>query len=570
MNWKECFEARILARGSDYYERGLVSELSVDDNSVDAVVFGSEPYDVHIELHNGCVEEMYCDCPYAEENNCKHMAAVLYALESDRQGEPVASFNPVYNEEAGREKALSEQAIVDDLLETGDISAVKAFIREALRIDDDLRRRFLLRFSDSVGDDQLNECMKLVKKVFGRSYYDDYADAASKLVPVVDVLDEMTRRRQLEKAFTLATELYDDMAGWELYPDYSYEEDDWCGDLYDIADSCVEAFLAIIDGGGELADRLFDWLSERIDGIDGCEDEQFEHRLATLFTDNFNQPEQLSKKLEIIDRIVDSYDHPNNNPFCRADYQLSRWVGQRLSVMRQLGMDVSEYQRRFWRLPDIRAEHIDRLIEDSNIAEAINALNESIEIDAQLQGLVIEHTRKLSMLYQREADEQKYREMLWRLVCDCKTGSLEEYNELKALYSPDEWLLEREKVFDSLKVGRPAFLNQLYIEEDLLDRLLEWLTVNASISNLNSYFTELKDAFPAQLLELYSRAVRRDAESASSRPHYKELTSNLKTIGRLPQGGAVAREIADEWRRLYPRRRAMMDELDKAGFSKQV
>lgn len=28
---------------------------------------------------------MYCDCTYAEENNCKHMVAILYYLENDGQ-----------------------------------------------------------------------------------------------------------------------------------------------------------------------------------------------------------------------------------------------------------------------------------------------------------------------------------------------------------------------------------------------------------------------------------------------------------------------------------------------------
>lgn len=40
----------------------------------------------------------------------------------------------------------------------------------------------------------------------------------------------------------------------------------------------------------------------------------------------------------------------------------------------------------------------------------------------------------------------------------------------------------------------------------------------------------------------------------------------LKKIRRYPGGKEKAAEIAENWRALYYRRRAMMDEMQKAGF----
>ncbi len=41
---------------------------------------------MEILLDGNSIEDMFCDCPYAEEGNyCKHMAAVLFAVDA---GEP--------------------------------------------------------------------------------------------------------------------------------------------------------------------------------------------------------------------------------------------------------------------------------------------------------------------------------------------------------------------------------------------------------------------------------------------------------------------------------------------------
>ena len=104
MCWKDYFDETILGRGLDYYERGAVSEIIADDDGIRAVVNGSQSYDVHIALSNGEIQEMYCDCPYAEMYNCKHMAAVLYAFEDTRPTETNVREPYKYYEDIERER----------------------------------------------------------------------------------------------------------------------------------------------------------------------------------------------------------------------------------------------------------------------------------------------------------------------------------------------------------------------------------------------------------------------------------------------------------------------------------
>ena len=83
-NWQEYFLPRILERGWNYYKDGAVQSLTTTPTGYRATVSGTEDYEVEIELNGDEIAEMYCDCPYAADGNyCKHMAAVLYAVEEE-------------------------------------------------------------------------------------------------------------------------------------------------------------------------------------------------------------------------------------------------------------------------------------------------------------------------------------------------------------------------------------------------------------------------------------------------------------------------------------------------------
>jgi DNA anti-recombination protein RmuC len=52
----------------------------------------------------------------------------------------------------------------------------------------------------------------------------------------------------------------------------------------------------------------------------------------------------------------------------------------------------------------------------------------------------------------------------------------------------------------------------------------------------------------------------------TDRKRYKELMKYLKKISKYPDGQKKAQHIAEEWKLVYKRRPAMMDELQKMGF----
>ena len=83
-NFKEAIDPAILQRGRQYYDGDRILELNqLDDRHCVATVEGTDRYQVFIVTHpdDGTVG-WACDCPYDLGPVCKHVAAVLFALEA--------------------------------------------------------------------------------------------------------------------------------------------------------------------------------------------------------------------------------------------------------------------------------------------------------------------------------------------------------------------------------------------------------------------------------------------------------------------------------------------------------
>ena len=110
MEWKKYFYETMIKRGRQYYNSGRVKRLHYTNGQWTAIVRGSRHYSVKIRLdENGEIRRMSCDCPFADGGeNCKHMAAVLMAIEEEQkkdvQEEEVQQLQP---DAAETEKAVS-------------------------------------------------------------------------------------------------------------------------------------------------------------------------------------------------------------------------------------------------------------------------------------------------------------------------------------------------------------------------------------------------------------------------------------------------------------------------------
>ncbi|MUW13454.1 SWIM zinc finger domain-containing protein [Halorubrum sp. CBA1125] len=121
-----CTDA-VFERGERYRGEGRIREIHRVDTTVTAVVSGSRQYDVRVDLTPDGFAP-WCDCPYDGPGACKHVVAVLL--------------------ECGDDPPPDDGDRLDAALDGADVDELRAFLREELATDADLRDRFLARVGE--------------------------------------------------------------------------------------------------------------------------------------------------------------------------------------------------------------------------------------------------------------------------------------------------------------------------------------------------------------------------------------------------------------------------------------
>jgi hypothetical protein len=102
--------------------------------------------------------------------------------------------------------------------------------------------------------------------------------------------------------------------------------------------------------------------------------------------------------------------------------------------------------------------------------------------------------------------------------------------------------------------------------DGLYERLFRYATSGKSMVFMDKFAATLGEKRPKETLIFYVDCLREDMKNASNQKRYAELVKRLKPLSGLPGGAEAAASLAQEWRAAYPRRRAMLEELKKAGF----
>lgn len=82
-SFKKVNPAQILTRGREYVRGGKILDLAFDEEELTwkARVEGTDLYDVRIDIQSNGSLKCSCTWPYDMGEQCKHIAAVLYAIE---------------------------------------------------------------------------------------------------------------------------------------------------------------------------------------------------------------------------------------------------------------------------------------------------------------------------------------------------------------------------------------------------------------------------------------------------------------------------------------------------------
>lgn len=561
--WSRLFSEIILKRGKDYWEDGAVGKIVCysDKNTVSAVVFGSEDYQAAITLSEDGkkIQNMECSCPFAKDgNNCKHMAALLYAIEDENDTEHTEETrekheNDEYDDDI-ENIGTTDVSLFDELAEVINrlsVEELRRYLAEAAKSDPALRDRLLFSRKATVSPNlkkqwkqELDAIIEDAKDCYG--WVDDLYSLSRALTKFLDkTVAYLSGHGEAEEAFRMVCAAYDKFA--------SVEGDDSDGEYHDFFNECVYYWDTLLKySTPEFHSAVYPWF-ETNNGDDLYAD-AFGYMLTA-----FNDEELLHRQLVFIDRLIDETDP-------KHEYRLERLIETRLSVMKKLSFPETEliaFRKKYHAFSNIRKQEIELALSRHNFPEAEALLRESLLLDHDKWGLVDEYHKQLLALFEKSGQEEKYREELRDYVLKHSQSDLTYILKLKAQLPKEQWEKIRETLLtDSVHSGIRCDLME---NEGLYQRLFDTASNEYSGYALLQYEKTLKKHFPVELRDVLLARTDRAMEQASTRKEYARIIASMKRILTYPEGKEMLAEMIQQWKKDY-RRPAMLEELKKAGF----
>lgn len=537
MEWETYFQKRILDRGYDYYFDDRVENLRVNSNRIKAVVNGTDFYHVEIKLNGNKIIGMSCDCPYAlDGHNCKHMAAVLYEWQLRVTHPEIDSLQLV--EDASEEDVRSFLIqVLDDnpnLVETFKQYTQNEFSLTTM-IDD----------LEGVCDSYSNG-YHYIDYEFSRDFCDDYEDAVDKW------LDVLKKRDQYSLAFRFLLKSY------EVF--YKLDIEDNGGETVALSVIIISQWANIIMCMDDL-ERLeaFVELGQYLNSMRDYYDSQ---KIIEIFFDCLSGKEFLKLKLDLVKKQLD-YIESHDDIFNRG-YAIEGFAKKYLELLKKnkaSKKEISAVYKKYWEYIPIRMDCVYTCINNKEYDKALDYIDECIDFEYENQDRMKFNIKLKKDIYKKQGNIKAYREELKNLILFFNDTNLEDYVELRSLFSDKEWIKERDSIIEQLTPGR--FLCEILETEQLYGQLFDVILRSNNRDLLHQYTRVLNDEYPEKLIQLYREFVEKQAESTGSRKHYYQIVEELRIMKSITGGDKVVDEIIKKWKIQYKNRSAMLDELNR-------
>ncbi len=571
--FEQHIDEDILKRGLQYFKKGYVTcvdELS--GGEYEATVEGSETYTVHMEIKNGVMNACYCTCPYDWGPVCKHEVAVMFYLQQkelgietkpkkDAKKNQVMASLGVKPSLKNKKKTIQEQ--LNEILDMLPPEELKGYIAECCDKEKSFRDMFLARYLHLIQpisqEMYAKQIRAIVSSAAGRYGYLDYS-AARKVANAVNEISQLAERKMTEGNYREA--MYMGCAMLEEMTKAIEQGDDSNGDLGCCIDAAQEILFRVAEDCVDKAIRreLFDYALTA-----------FQKQLFKGWDWHFHL---LDLAIELIEtesdkKLIAGWIDSVKPTGEKWDYDYDRARLMKLELIRKTEgeAELNSYLEANIDINNFRRELILEAIKEKNYAKAISLAETGIIADQKDKpGLVDEWKWHLLNIYQQQGDKFKIVEYARFLFLNSSRFRPQEmFDILKKQLEKTEW----KSFFDQLVADRKKSekwvsfhsIADMYIWEEQWENLLSLLVANKSLDNLSYVEKFLANRYAEQLVGIYYNAIEDYLKKNISREYYKTACKYIRRMIKLG-GRDEADHLIAELRKLYPQRRALMEELD--------
>ena len=545
IDFKNDFNTRILSRGYEYYEDGLVEDVLLKGNIVTAKVLGTETYDVSIEIDNGIFIDGDCTCPYASDGSyCKHMAALLYYLDNENLDEN--------NNYTPKEKKIR------DSLKNINKTELDDFLVELLTEDKNIYDKFRLRFNKSFPrltiKDYEKKIYDAIAKSAGRDGFIDYHeswDYTKNMHKITSEVNKLVDNGEYDLAFEVARTIL------ETIPDTAI--DDSNGSTGEVADSCIEIIERILESilhdENALAKKILDYI------LNETKTEYLSNYAIDLYPLLDLYVERNRYLDEIEEGLLDALElGKSKDYFWNAEHYVDILVD--IYNKEDDKEKIINLLKKYSANKDICLKLVEEYLKEDNVKDAITLLKNRLKEDSNR-----DYAYKLSEIYQKENMMEEYKNILYKLLYELDKYNIDIYKKIKYLYSNKDWLIEREIIISRiLKEAKgntyiTDILN-IYIEEKKYDDMYNLLK-DRDMSTITRFEQYLLPKYNKELISIYVKCCKSFASKAFNRNMYRELARDMLHIKKMKNSEDEYTKLLEEMREKYRNKPAMQDELSQ-------
>ena len=232
-----------------------------------------------------------------------------------------------------------------------------------------------------------------------------------------------------------------------------------------------------------------------------------------------------------------------------------------LEILQQQGDKeaVDAFYLKHHRYPKIRKAQITQALNADEFEKVIRLCAESEQLDSAYAGLMHDWKKLRFEAYEEMGSTAEMIELAYLFALE---GEELYYYKLREGVEPKQWPETQNALLVEMKTrprSRPLYLGIL-IDEERVEELLDYCRAHVhEIENLHPY---LLGDYPHEVNELYTTYIYRLIEPASDRKAYRNVCEKIIAFQQA-LGSDTAAGLIEELKFMYPKRRALLDELGK-------
>ena len=560
--FEQIIDEAILKRGLAYFKKGAVSDLTeISVGEYEAIGSGTEEYAVRIEIKNDTIIDHHCDCPYDMGPVCKHVVAVIFYLQ---QGELELNQKAPSSRKTSRgikrdnKKSKSLKQQVRDLLKSIPHDELILFVEEHCNKDRGFKNHFLASFghlsqgqSKGVYQKQIRAILRSAAGREGFVSWTGMRHIVNSSQVFLENAEQYLAKKDYKNVFFISTALLEEMTDALSYADDSN------GDLGYFVDSAMELLAKLTQEDISRATKQ----------------EIFEYCIATFKKNLFKGWDWHLGMLHIAGDLADGTKEVDIVLACLKsltdEYESEFAQAYTLELLRRYKdpKEVEEYAIKHISNSGIREQEIRRAFESKNFERAVELANDGIRCDEQNRpGLVTAWYDWLLRVAIAQNDIPNIINYARYRLIDNFGSTQDYYQILKRHIEPGKWHSFLEEIITEItpkgKWTYIELIRQIYIKEEWWDRLFLLVKKNLSLENIQNNEQYLAKEYSAELVGLYSERIRDYVDKYLGRNNYQTACRYLRRMKKLG-GSEQVNELVELFRKQYPQRKALMDELNR-------